>query len=225
METDPCDEDYLLGTEGTDNCTEAFHKQVLDREKCLIAATKHNAKTLSSDFTISESMDYRPQGCFKAACSEHSTAADNDGDCYFFNPVGYDPPHGLTGTPVCMRPKISLGTNHSSTCQRPDDYSLIMSEDTCKEVAACLNYDIGGEYPEFNVNQFNNSKYDDYPKGCFIMETALNGNADGRVFFNGPPQNWPRELPAQPTGTPICAIGGTSAAGDTAAAATDTTGR
>jgi hypothetical protein len=220
-----CNDDYPLGQLNVNECTEQhFDYPILNREVCVEAAAEAGVTTVHSKFDIAKEWYYKhPRGCFKVPCSEaHSAtghAADteqdekdaaethaNGGYCYFFNPVGENPPSAanqLTGVPVCYRPKMINGTIDDSTkavnCR--DGFRTIETLNDCQFAAECLGLCKGHS---FDIDSTVNLDYNKYPEGCFIHP------ADGCVYLNTKPNQVAGQAawgnPTNPEGTPLCNV-------------------
>lgn len=190
-DTDFCDDDYVLGKEGSSKCSDGEkHRLIETPGKCIAAAEAAGAVAPAGPFEIPpEWRAKRPRGCFKFNCDESPKDI-----CYFFNDGGDAPQHKIEGTPICERPKYQLGKNNTNSgC--PKGYKVMMIEDACSKAADCLSICEG---TQFLINNMNASLYDAFPKGCFINEF------DNCVYFNKPVAGV--GLPARPKGTPICAV-------------------
>jgi len=189
---------------------------------------QENRFVLPENGDLTSLRDLRPKGCHKHPCVE-----DPKGVCYFYNPIPddeIDQSRNVTGIPVCHRKKYLNGTQFDGTAAQPDanagcpgDYGVIMDLDNCTEVANCLGFAAGrvasqGEvtltdgfaYQTFgdasaSVQWGNQSRYDDFPVGCFINTRGAPGDGEyGRVFFNEALVGW--DLPKKPVGTPLCNV-------------------
>lgn len=198
-----CEMDWPLGPEGGCKCAdEAKHNLILEEDECMEAARQAGVSAPFLTFRLhSEWYNHHPKGCFKQSCSQ-----DPKGICYFFNPVGDNPARcknetklvngndapEVTGQPVCKRPKYQNGTlNSNEGC--PTGYQNIIDAAYCKDAAVCMGITQGSE---FRVTSKNQSRHDDFPKGCFV------DNKDGKVYFNPLLENW--VAPRSPFGTPLC---------------------
>lgn len=200
---------------------------ILDQDECVIAAAEAGVSTTILDqsvtpFAISSDWEEkRPKGCFKQTCAE-----DANKNCYFYNPIGNTPAKcegtakladgsaapDVTGTPICKRPRFLYGTNFSGASGFPSDggcpaeYGVIMDRQNCSDVAKCLGLPPGPDDMPSNVElvtDLNQSRFDDFPMGCFI-NTGHNNFVQGKVYFNPPLENWLN--PKNPVGQPICNV-------------------
>jgi len=126
------------------------------------------------------------------------------------------------GVPICYRARFLLGkANTNGGCDAatlPGGYSGYQNivgpaksgssdidEDQCREAATCLSKCKGDDQTagQFNPSKNNNSKFDEFPKGCFVSA------ADGCVYYNAPVPNWVGDgngNPSNPVGTPLCNV-------------------
>lgn len=212
-EIEECSRDFALGAEGGCTCEDPANHQLIDKEdECAFAAGHAGVVapvvTGEAPFRLSsEWYHYHPKGCFKDACKE-----DPQNICYFFNPIGDEPAQcagnatlpgrpdvpapQVTGQPVCQRPRYLNGTvNVNGGCPQDSKYAVIMNETACEDAALCLGYTKGAQ---FLVTHANQSRYDDFPLGCFI-----NTN-DGLAYYNPQLVNW--EPPKNPIGYNLCNV-------------------
>lgn len=211
-ESDMCDVDYPLGTEGTCDCVDSTnHQIILQEEMCIQAAKEAGVSTPVGNFRLTpEWTNHHPKGCFKDTCN-----SDPKGQCYFFNPIGGLPAQcqtpkemvllngdaspEVTGVPVCRRAKYLNGTVNANGVCPMAGYGVIMNENNCSEAAMCLG---DGTGIEFRPDVLDASKHDLYPLGCFIDST------DGKVYYNAPiaGRSTTTHPPTNPVGTPICNV-------------------
>jgi len=194
-----CNDDFLMGEEDTNLCVNTtFHRKILDEGMCQRAAELAGAGIEHNFFVISEDyLDMHPQGCFKWRCELHDQSSTNASVCYYYNPNG-DAPGDPKGFPVCYRAEYLNGTDDTNG-ECDEGFQNVMDEDLCRDAAECLGY---ADEPEFRVGEWNWSKHDEYPKGCFIRKDT------GAFQFNNISSLGGAE-PAHPKiggGTPICNV-------------------
>jgi len=214
LDVDFCDYDFPMGSDDSSSCTDnKTHKLIENPGMCRAAADLAGATTTHDGFEISsEWFQSRPRGCFKYSCSESSS-----GVCYFFNSIGDVSQANITGTPVCNRPRYLFG-NSSSNGGCPPGYKVIMNEDACSKAADCMSISQG---EEFLIHAKNASKYDEFPKGCFVMKKGGAETVD-TVNFNAPLEGIDA-LPSRPVGTPFCIVAQTVSWGGVATGTTNGT--
>lgn len=223
-----CNDDFPLGVEKRSLCAEAsFDYLIINREICIEAAREAGVTTIHNKFEVQAEGGWRqkhPKGCFKipcgaadaipghvaaaaAAAGEAATNSQVGGGnyCYFYNPIGYNPTETnattgedlLSGVPVCYRPKIVKGSVQSDkTTLCHNGFAFINTENSCSEAATCLGRCHG---QLFIIDEEVNSKFNNYPEGCFIEDNT------GCVYFNQRPNNWVDD-PTDPVGTPLCNV-------------------
>jgi hypothetical protein len=194
-----CSTDFIFGVADSSNCSDpARHEIILDSGLCIQAATLTGALADHQTFHVNGTLrakDSHPKGCFSGPCIDIA-GNTTSGTCFFYNNIGDMPLHPV-GTPVCSRPRYMNGTantnGHGADC--PANYSVIMDEDRCREVAACMGHAQGEPFD--HGTGANNSKHDDFPNGCFIGEHS-------KVYFNHDKQGYGE--PRAPRGTPLCNV-------------------
>lgn len=198
-ESDYCDEDYILGTRGTDDCPQS---RPVERETmCVDAAIRMGVSRGNEPrypFEVGRPyFEVYPRGCFK-----------KNGDTpLWYNPFGALSNNTLEGTPVCHRPKYKLGSNDTNDGGCTGNYTKVLNETACRTFAECkghcspYEFRVGiaatvpgtDERPADSGAEF----YDKRPKGCFRH------HGDGCIYFNVPRD-------AEPAGTiqgaPVCMI-------------------
>jgi len=190
-----CDQDFPLGQEDTNHCTEANARIMIDPGACIQAGVMAGASVTHATFMVPQGTTdrwefKRPKGCFKAPCGSASTAHTV---CYFYNGLGADAGANVTGTPVCDRPRHANGTQDAQGgC--PDGYQVVDDEETCRTSATCLGHAPGNE---FRIGTHNASKHLDYVQGCFVNKD------DGKVYYN---KLTVMGLGTNPTGQNICNV-------------------
>lgn len=223
-EKDLCDEAYLYGLAGSNDCgtTAPIEREELCTDAATVLGLTRGKPKEGKPFEVdSRYYDVYPRGCFKK---------DTD-DTLWFNPFGAMPANpGSDSKPVCHRPRYFLGTNDTNDegCTEADAYHRILNEDDCRTFAECKGHCAPPEF-RVGVEASKPSKderpagsgpegYDNRPKGCFI-------NPDDKcVYFNVPKEGGAD--PASPKGTPVCKIAahGTEAPGTGVADATTPAG-
>jgi len=192
-----CNNDFPLGINNSNSCVNATHHEpILDEGMCEKAAElsgagiEHGMFHLSADYD-----DLHPQGCFAWHCGQSGLRkGDNFSMCYYFNAGGQEPadPHG---PPICYRANYFNGTENTNRCQ-DEGYDNVMDENTCANAAQCLGFDTE---PQFRVGEWNFSKHDEYPKGCFIRTDTGAFQFNNISSLSGDPQN-----PQIGGGIPVC---------------------
>jgi hypothetical protein len=230
---DTCIDDYPLGQIGTNYCADTKHHKLIEtREMCEEAAREANVHVVQDNFVLSQAWyEVHPIGCFKMTCSlatHHTNATELDagggtGECYFFNPVGYDNfvPSDSTGVPVCVRFKLLDGainpdysTVNVSDGGCPEGYQVIDTLDACTSAATCRGKALSDP---ITYAVHNATKFDERPEGCFIWPD------NKTVGFNLRPAGR-TAAPSNPMGTPICNVTTVTNAFSTGVVATVTTG-
>lgn len=187
-----CNDDFELGTENSNECNPADpgKQDPVDEEAmCMRAATAANVTAPRTTFVIHDSYyDKRPAGCFMFSCSE-----DPKGVCFFYN-NNPETPRNPQGTPVCLRNKYVNGTKDTKGgC--PEGYENLLDIASCRKASKCWTW---CDEDSFDVNAQNNSKYHDYPQGCFINEKTNCFAYNTIKKSMGEPSN--------PHGMPVCVV-------------------
>lgn len=217
-----CNDDYVQGPPLKDACTDvAHHHHIQTPEMCMQAATEFNLRThvangvdlycqgtaCTKDFyTPYSAWDNHPKGCYTDDCGD-----TQGGTCVYFNKVQTAPTNSLTGTVVCYRKRLVLGTEDSvgdNTSCPGTEYEPIGTTTFCEEAAACLGYAANSQ-PTFIVDANNRTLHDFYPQGCLIhkihntvgMVDSVSFNPSDRKDIDG--NHW---VPGAPKGVPICTV-------------------
>lgn len=195
-----CNDDFLEGVFDSNNCTDKiYHRKILDQGMCQRAAELANAGIEHNFFEISSDyFNVHPQGCFKWTCeTTHDRTSTNTSTCYYYNGNG-DEPDDPKGYPICYRAEYLNGTTDTNG-ECDEGFQNVMDEEMCRDAAECLGY---ATEQEFRVGEWNWSKHDEYPKGCFIR------NDTGAFQFNNV-SSLANGEPGHPYiggGTPICNV-------------------
>lgn len=196
-----CNDDFILGKPDTSECTDSTHSLMDNIAMCQEAASRSGSGYPDNDVIPADWDKVRPKGCFKFACSQHSS-----GFCYFFNDDNNAAQSTIEGTPVCRRNKYAYGANNSADADGgcPAGYEVIIDSnetDWCSAAAACQSIAKGAD---FNVQDSGAATYDLYPKGCFIKAAGTDGVATDTVYYNAPING--SALPSAPVGQPLCKV-------------------
>lgn len=193
--SDFCNDDFPVGIENTNNCSDpAEHSIITQENMCIEAARVTDVITPSNVFVLaSEWTTQYPKGCFKYSCDQANPDEFGNTTCYFYNPIAIIPSGSIKGSPVCVRPKHLMGTqNTQGGC--PTGYQKIMDETICSATAGCLS--LGGG-ADFRIGEHNASRHLLFPDGCFV------NNENGKVYFNPPSA---LGTGTNVLGTPICIV-------------------
>jgi len=201
-----CNQDFPLGYNETNDCVnETHHQLILDEGTCEKAAELSGASVEHNFFVIEQDYDeLHPQGCFAYHCgsSEKADRKQNGSMCYYYNgngqdPEGVDGKGTVAGTPVCYRANYLNGTKDTNRCQ-DEGYTNVMDEVTCRDAAECLGFD---KADEFRIGEWNFSKHNEYPKGCFIRTDTGQFQFNNASSLDGEPEN-----PQIGGGIPVCNV-------------------
>jgi len=197
------------------------------------AGKETGTKADGTSYTIGagNNREYFPKGCHKVSCSDDPT-----GVCYHFNPIDVIPagcsgatvtngltrretPHILAGSAsVCKRKKYKEGIRNTngddSTAGKGcgADYGPVLSQENCSTIATCWGLPHHNELSTgqcgemFIVTDANQSRYDEFPIGCFknADPSPVPELVAGCVYYNPPLENW--APPARPKGVPLCNV-------------------
>lgn len=179
---DLCNYNYTAGNPQTNNCTEPATQKMIEESSMCEAAAKAacpDESCIGAPFMLgSEFFNQYPMRCFMT---------EDDPPKWHFNPSGYWPA-ATEGTPVCVEIEFKNGTKDSNDCG-DENYVNVMDEDECRTAATCLAKCIHDQFRVLNATE-----QDKFPKGCHVAP-------DGCVEFNTIATD-----PANPQGTPMCAI-------------------
>lgn len=202
--TDLCNDYYVFGVPNTNDCLNPQHEfRITDEAMCEEAMEELKLnKSDTRDFLVPNSdvppwTQRKPKGCFQDSCD-----ATSDKKCMFMNAYYGDDSNNVAGTPVCYVSKLLNGTMDyygGSNGGCPTDYQVIMNETICDEASKCLGDCNGYTAGNFRISETNNSRYNDYPEGCFI------NSKDNCVYINKRPAMVDTP-PSAPFGMPICII-------------------
>jgi len=186
--SDYCDVDFVVGTNGTNDCTVPngvngeTQSLITTEAMCRQAATEANG-VVQADMNIhADLQNLRPKGCFQKPCDAAVTVeGETIPTCFFFNGNKETPGSGgakIVGSPVCHRARFLnyvVPDTDTGNAGCPDGYRTIPTSLPCKQVSNCLA-DVAGD--QFRVGLSNASKHLDYPLGCFIDKL------DQKVYVN-----------------------------------------
>jgi len=222
---DYCQVDFPMGKPDSCDCSADHHELILSEATCEEAALEEGA-TMTNDWIVAEGglnqwQHKHPRGCFKGKCAE-----GHGGQCYFFNPIGDYPHKckkdyvakdyvasdevsainapPVTGVPVCKRKVFKFaaslqtgGWPADGGCPNATEYSVIMDQAVCRVAAGCVAACAGGlTTGQFITTHANQSRFDDFPLGCF------KNHGDNCIYYNPQLENW--GAPKSPKGTPLC---------------------
>lgn len=196
---DTCNNDYLLGFNNTNECLNStHHRLIMDEGMCIRAANLTGAGLDIPFFKLDETwQDLHPKGCFLWECDKVGDGSSTDKKwCFYYNP-GENPLYPR-GHPVCYRAEYVNGTQDTNGGCDPG-YQRVMDEQACADAAECLGF---ATENEFRIGDWNWTKHDEYPKGCFIRTDT------GAFQFNNVSSLHGAE-PAHPEiggGIPICNV-------------------
>jgi len=186
-----CDYDFPLGFKDSQNCSASNHSHIVDEGMCVEAANQAGATAANGangSFRLGTAWEKKfPKGCFKYECKEAANKI-----CYFYN-EGEPENKDVKGTPVCSRPKHTMGAaNSNGGC--PDGYMVLDDETKCSSAAGCLGR---GKGTEFRKGQHDAGEHVQFPRGCFVDVD------DGNVYYNGPSSFG---TGSTVKGTPVCVV-------------------
>jgi len=192
-----CNFVFEMGTPGTNVCTDPVnHHNITSTSLCMDAANITGA-AWGHVIGVHEQTTH-PKACFK----------NEDTNTFYYNEVELVPgPTGLSGTPVCSRPKYVPGKVDGQGCGTGtagdfvfDNYEVIMKEHNCAVAISC------DQKPMAQINymtgEHNASKKPEHPMGCWFDEVPV----EKWGYFNA---GFPEGVtgmgePAHTKGTPIC---------------------